>query len=232
MDLVRREPDLLAWLASLAPGRRDAAVEEWLGISEVVPTTPPGDHLVGYHASGVAPIVRALAEVPVGPSDRLVDLGSGLGKVVLLTAHPHGAQMRAARGAAARARRAGACLGEAARRRRGVHPRRRARRRPPRRHRLLPVRALHDGPALDAVLARLHDVASRRAIVVCALGIDFHRAPWLAQRPLDAFWLSIDDSRVPGVAPRSDAVSPMSSPHADVVAFEGPLLAATGESSG
>ena len=40
------------------------------------------------------------------------------------------------------------------------------------------------GPVLSEVLARLFHVASERAIVICALGVDLHgAAAWLAPRP-------------------------------------------------
>ena len=79
-----RGADLLAWLSALPPDARDAAVEAHLGIAASPPehANPPGEHLIGYHASGVAPILQAFAEVPVTSNDVVVDLGSGLGKVV------------------------------------------------------------------------------------------------------------------------------------------------------
>lgn len=59
------------------------------------------------------------------------------------------------------------------------------------------------GAVLKAVLDRLFVVARARAIVVCTLGFDLERdAPWLSRRPLDAFWLAIYDSVVPGVPRR------------------------------
>jgi protein-L-isoaspartate O-methyltransferase len=107
-----RGADLLAWLASLPPGARDAAVEAHLGIDRGASSAPPGEHLVGYHASGVSAIVRALVEVPVTAGDVVVDLGAGLGKVVMLAhlltgARAHGIELQPelverARAAAAR----------------------------------------------------------------------------------------------------------------------------------
>src|SRR5690242_12145414 len=85
---------ILTRLASLAPHLRDAAVEEMLGIDGAASSASPGDHLVGYHASGVAPIVRALLDVPVTRDDVVVDLGAGLGKVVLLARLLTGAKAR------------------------------------------------------------------------------------------------------------------------------------------
>ena len=187
--------DFLAWLATVPTDARDAAVEERLGIAAGPDEhAPPGENLIGYHPSGVAPILRALAEVPVRRGDALVDLGSGLGKVVLLAAIVTQAQVRGVEIQPAlveRARRAAARLE-------------------------LDVRfdlgdardlALGDGtvfflyspftgPALDAVLERLRAMARERAIVVCALGVDLDRTGWLARRPLDDFWLAIYDSVV------------------------------------
>ena len=213
--------DLLAWLAALPPRERDAAVEERLGIGRPAPcSSPPGEHLVGYHAGGVAPIVRMLLEVPVAESDVFVDLGAGLGKAVLLTRLLTGAAARGievqqylverAREAAARcaldvtftrgdAREAGLDDGT-----------------------VFFLYLPFTGPALADVLLHLRSVASRRAIVVCSLGLDLEReAPWLARRPLDSFWLTIYDSVVPGAAPRATRARSLPvSPAAERVAFE------------
>src|ERR1700679_2728882 len=92
--------ELLTWLASLPSRDRDVALEERLGIADTglgaSPADPltPGEDLIGYHPSGVAAILCALAEAPVTRDDVLVDLGSGLGKVVLLTALLTGATAR------------------------------------------------------------------------------------------------------------------------------------------
>jgi hypothetical protein len=197
-----RAASLLAWLASLPPSERDAAVEEHLGLADAAPpSTPPGEDLIGYHASGVAPIVRMLLEVPVVAGDVLVDLGAGLGKVVLLTRLLTGATARGIELQPAlvdRAREAAAKLGVDVSFTQGDA-----------RHVDLDGGTVFflylpfTGPALADVVARLRTVASRRAIVVCALGVELDReAPWLVRRPVDSFWLTIYDSAVPGVLPR------------------------------
>jgi SAM-dependent methyltransferase len=190
-------------MESLPPGDRDAALEERLGITagDVSSAPPPGEHLIGYHPSGIDPILRALAEVPVVPGDVFIDLGSGLGKVVLLAALVTGATARGVElqaPLAARAREAALRLE-------------------------LDVRFVagdvrdadlddgtvfflyvpFTGPVLAAVLERLRRVAERRAIVVCTLGVDLEPAPWLVRRHLDAFWLAIYDSRIAGVTART-----------------------------
>jgi SAM-dependent methyltransferase len=195
--------ELLAKLASVAPGEREAAVERLLGLTEgdAPPSAPPGPDMVGYHASGVAPIVRALVEARVGPADVVIDLGAGLGKVTLLARLLTGATVRGIEAQlplVARAREAAARLGAEVS---YVHEDAR-------------TADISDGtvfflylPFTGSVLAqvveRLREVAARRAIVVCALGVDLDRlAPWLVRRPGDSFWLAVYDSAAPGVAAR------------------------------
>jgi SAM-dependent methyltransferase len=193
-----RDAELLAWLSSLPADARDAAVEEHLGIDGPAPCcAPPGDHLIGYHASGVDAIVRALAEVPVTADDVVVDLGAGLGKVVFLAHLITGATARGIEvqpSLVDRARAAAQYLGIDVR------------------FTQADVRdadlddgtvfflyAPFTGPVLDEVTCRLYAVAKRRAIVVCALGLDLdRRAHWLVPRPIDSFWLTIYDSIAAG----------------------------------
>jgi len=208
----------LEWLSAMPPRERDAAVEGWLGLGRHG-HTPPADGLIGYHPSGVAPIVRALAEVPVVADDVFVDLGAGLGKVVLLTrfltgATSRGIEIQPALVEGARVR-AGALGIDAAFAHGDVRE-----------------ADLDDGTvfflytpctgvALDAVLERLHAVARRRAIVVCALGFDIaRRHTWLVPRPVDAFWLTMYDSVVPGVAPRPRFESVLRGAAAEAIALE------------
>jgi hypothetical protein len=206
-SLFATPEELLAWLASLPPGARDAAVDEHLGIAGPSPCGdgPPGDHLIGYHASGVAAIARALVEVPVGAEDVLVDLGAGLGKVVLLAHLFTGARARGVElqpplvnGARAAAARLGCSAIDVSFTEADAR-----------------VAELDDGtvfflyapftgPVLAEVVRRLQGVARRHAIVVCALGVDLHpAAPWLVARPIDSFWLTVYDGVAPGVPPRS-----------------------------
>jgi SAM-dependent methyltransferase len=212
---------LLEWLASLPPGERDAAVEAHLGIAAEPPSSaPPGDHLVGYHASGVAPIVRMLVEVPVVGDDVVVDLGAGLGKVAMLTRLLTGATARGielqpelvARAREAATRRGldvGFTCGDArdADLDEGT---------------VFFLYVPFTGPVLAEVLRRLRAVASRRAIVVCCLGLELDReAPWLARRPVDSFWLTIYDSVAPEVPPRPTRLqSPLARRAAEDIASE------------
>lgn len=218
-----RSTDLLAWLAALPPDARDAAIDAHLGIARdacAPSTASPGEHLVGYHASGVAPIVHALDAVPVIAHDVVIDLGAGLGKVVALAHLLTGATARGIElqpDLVARARE------EAARRAIDVeHQCADAREAPLDDGTVFFLYAPFTGPVLAEVVARLHAVACRHAIVVCALGIDLPReAAWLRRRSLDAFWLAIYDSDVPNaeVAPRVASASTLG-PLAELIAHE------------
>jgi SAM-dependent methyltransferase len=189
--------EMIAWIESLPEDAREAAVEAQLGIDGDAGRSLPGEHMLPYHASGVDPVLRALAEVPVRADDVFIDIGCGRGKVVLLAAIVTGARARGvdvqpelierARAAAARlgidarfecadAREADLADGT-----------------------VFYFYTPFTGPVFAAVLARLRRIAERRAIVVCALGFDI-TAPWLVRRELDHFWLTIYDSVIAGVA--------------------------------
>lgn len=211
--------ELLDWLASVPVSDRDAAIERLWDISAArYSSEPPGEHLIGYHASGVAAIVRALASVPVQPSDVFIDLGAGVGKVVLCARVLTGATVRgielqsplvaAARAAATRA---GAevelILGDVqdADLQDGT---------------VFFAYAPFTGRVLCNVMERLHAVAQRHAIVVCALGFDLPDVPWLRPRAMDAFWLTIYDSAVAGVPMRACALPVLSGERTNAIANE------------
>lgn len=192
---ARRGSELLAWIASLPAEQRERAVDEQLGISQTTPpSTPLGEHLVGYHASGIEAILEVVTEVPIGAHDVVVDVGAGLGRVALLVHLLTGATVRGIElqpELVARARAAATSCGA-----NGV------------RFEQGDARSVDldggsvyfmylpfTGPALVAVLERLRAIAEHREIVVCTLGLDLDRhAPWLVRRPLDSFWLAIYDS--------------------------------------
>ena len=153
-------------------------------------SAPPGEHLIGYHASAIEPIRRVAAEVSV--DDVFIDLGCGAGKVVLTVAALTGARARGieiqsvlverARMVAARLEiDAEFVLGDArdAKLEDGT---------------VFYLYLPFTGPVLDRVLERLRSIAETRPIVVCALGVDLERFTWLRRRELDEFWLAIYDA--------------------------------------
>lgn len=189
---------LLSRLVALPPGQRDAELERLLGIDVREDLSrSPGPELIGYHPSGVAPVLCALVEAGVEEDDLFVDLGCGLGKVAVLARLLCGARVR------------------------GIEVQRELLDRSPRVDGVELVHAdvrhapLEDGTvfflynpftgdALRAVLARLQAVARHHAIVVCALGVELeHLAQsWLTPRPTEHFWLRVFDSVIPGVPAR------------------------------
>ncbi len=222
-------------LCHTAPQDRDAACDAWLGVDEAAARHIQGGQgagddpdAVGLHQSGVAAVARAVGAVPVTADDVFIDLGAGLGRVALLTQALTGARVRGierepayvnvARSAATRAALAAAFV---------VGDVREA--------------ALADGtvfylyapctgPALAAVIARLHAVARDHAICVCALGVDLD-APWLRARPTADFWLTVYDSVLDGARPRA-AGGDGPDPRWRALAYEGPASPGPGPSAG
>lgn len=89
-----RGPALRAHFDAVPSEARDLYVEEVLGIAyppleEQAPSEP---ELVAYQPSGYDEIVHAFDAAQLAPGDRFVDLGSGLGKAVLLAALLTGAE--------------------------------------------------------------------------------------------------------------------------------------------
>jgi SAM-dependent methyltransferase len=192
---------LRALLVSVPYRERDVWTDELLGIEEAPPDSaelPRGS--VPYLPSGVDEILAMVAEVPVQADDELVDLGSGLGRVAILAhllsgARAHGVEIQEPLVIRARAR----CqaLG-------------------------LPAVSFVHGNAVDApldgsifflyapftgetlahVLSRLEQVARRRPVVLCAVGLELARLPWLTPRKTSSVSLMLYDSRVPGVRER------------------------------
>lgn len=73
-----------AELLSVPPEDRDEWTHALLGMGEPPPDADLPRGGVPYLPSSVAAILRVVDEVPLRSSDRFVDLGSGLGKVLLL----------------------------------------------------------------------------------------------------------------------------------------------------
>lgn len=83
-----RGPALRAHFDAVLSEARDHYVEEVLGIAyPPLEEHPPSEpELVAYQPSGYDEIVHAFDASALAPGDRFVDLGSGLGKAVLLAA--------------------------------------------------------------------------------------------------------------------------------------------------
>lgn len=183
---------------SMNPDERDRAIDGALGL-EPPPecaAIPPGDGLIGHHASSADAILGALRAANVSAHDTFIDLGSGTGKAVMLARILTGATARGIEIQRDLVERATATALAAGIDVSFTHG---------------DVRDVRDaaiddgtvffmytpfvGDALRATLTRLERVAAKHAIVVCSLGFELRDAPWLVRRPGESFWLDVYDAR-------------------------------------
>ncbi len=188
-----RGEELEGLLLSVPYRDRDVFVDELLGFAAPPPDVadlPRG--AVPYLPCGVEEILAMGREAPLAPHDELVDLGSGVGRVVILAHLLSGARSRGVeiqRPLVDLAELRAAELG------------------------LTGVSFVHadaaevaldgtvfflyapfNGDMLTRVLRRLEDVARRRRIKVCTVGLELRDVPWLRSRPSACVSLSLYDS--------------------------------------
>jgi hypothetical protein len=193
---------LLDLLLSIPFFDRDGWLDELLRIEALppdIPDLPRGS--VPYLPSGVEEILAMVLEVPVQPGDELVDLGSGLGRVVILAhllsgARACGVEIQEHLVRSARARCAELALAAVS----FVHANAAD---TVLEGSIFFLYAPFNGEMLTRVLFRLEDIARRRPIVLCAAGFEFHDVPWLLARKTSSRSLTLYDSRVRGVPARS-----------------------------
>jgi SAM-dependent methyltransferase len=181
---------------------RDAWIDEVLGFERPpadIPDLPQGS--VPYLPCGVNEILALVRDVPVRPEDEFVDLGSGLGRVVILVhllsgARARGVEIQEPLVRSARARSAGLGLAGVS----FVHANAADTELD---GAVFFFYAPFNGQMLADVLRRVEHVARRRPIVVCAVGLEFRGVPWLKPRQSANVSLALYDSHVPGVPRRS-----------------------------
>jgi protein-L-isoaspartate O-methyltransferase len=171
--------------------RRDAWIEEVLDLAH-----PPLDEpslardLVPYVPSGVAEILRAVDATGLGPGQELLDLGAGMGKVVLLASLLTGARARGVEldgRLVASARAAAAALGAD-----GVtFDHGDARDVDPGAPDVVFLYVPFTGDVLRTVLDRLAPSARARRAFVCASAVDRARHPWLAPTGAASSWMQV-----------------------------------------
>jgi SAM-dependent methyltransferase len=176
-------------LLAVPPADRDAWVDQLLGLGEAPPDSglPPGG--VPYLPAGVAEILAMIREVPVKHDDTFVDLGSGLGRVVMLTHLLTGAKAQGieiqrelverAKACAARLRLSGVSFLQADAATAELDGS------------VFFLYAPFNGELLKRVLARLEEVARRRPIRVCTVDLALDGVRWLRPRPTDSLALTI-----------------------------------------
>lgn len=182
---------LIELLRSVPFVERDSWSDEVLGIELPPPDMPLPRGSVPYLPCGVDEVLTMVLEAPVGPDDELVDLGSGLGRVVMLGHLLSGARARGIEIQDHLVRRARAQSAEL-----GLHG----------------VTFVHanaaeieldgsvffiyapcNGAMLTRLLARLEAVAQRRPILIAAAGLDLD-APWLRARRTSSVALTLYES--------------------------------------
>jgi hypothetical protein len=186
---------LLNQLLAVPFVQRDAWVDRMLGITELPsdgPDLPTGS--VPYLPCGVEEILAMVQELPLRADDELVDIGSGVGRVVILAhlltgARAHGIEIQAALVRLARQHASG----------------------------LESVSFVHanaadveldgsvfflyspfGGAPLARLLERLESVAQRRPISICAVGMELRDLKWLKRRDTSSVSLSIYESVTAG----------------------------------
>jgi hypothetical protein len=185
---------LMERLLAVPPRDRDAWVDELLDIPALPfdeAELPRG--AVPYLPSGVEEILTLMRDAPIGPADELVDLGSGLGRVVLLAhllsgARASGVEIQAPLVHAARSRAAALGLPEVS----FVHANAAE---IELEGSVFFLYSPFNGEMLERVLARLESVARRRSIVVCAVQLELVHVAWLAPREASSASVTLYDSR-------------------------------------
>jgi len=189
---VLRGQPLWERIVAVPADEREAWVDALLGL----PEAPPDEELprggAPYLPAGVDDILIALEGAPVRENDVFVDVGSGLGRVVLLAhlltgARAHGIEIqghlvRTAREIATRLGLSGVSF-----------------------HRADASDVVLEGSvfffyspltgqALRSTLFSLQNLAERQPIVVCAVGVEFKSEPWLTARPRTSASVSFYDA--------------------------------------
>jgi hypothetical protein len=180
---------------------RDVWTDRLLGLPDLPDDTselPRG--AVPYIPCSVEDIIAMVRDVPVRADDHVVDLGAGLGRVLLLTslltgARAHGVEIQEPLVRAARA-----CAEDLGLSAVSFEHANAAESVPD--GSIFFMHAPFNGPMLGAVLARVESVAARRPIVVAAVGLEFPGVSWLRPLPTSSVTLALYESRVAGVPHR------------------------------
>lgn len=166
---------------------RDHFVEEVLGIAyPPLDEVTPGPEQIPYLPSGYDEILHAFETTGLAEGNVFVDLGSGLGKAVMLAELLVGAKAEGVeldRGLCGEALRAARALGLGARFTEGD-----ARTAPLAEADVLFMYLPFTGSVLDAVLQR---VGERRPRFLCAGSLDLTRRPWLRPVGEGRSWLQV-----------------------------------------
>lgn len=185
---------LRARIESIPEHLRDSWVEEVLDVASPPMEEPDYERgLVPYVPSGVAEILHAIDAASLGRDQTLVDLGSGMGKVVMLASLLSGAQglgieLDATLAHASR----DAAVSLSLERVRIVEDD--ARRAPLDAGDVFFMYLPFTGTPFHAVMDRIERVALSKRVVVCAVAIDVRRFRWLRPVGAPSCWLQVYES--------------------------------------
>jgi hypothetical protein len=190
-----RGQGLLDLLRAIPERDRDDFVDVLLGIDGPIPHDMPylPRGAVPYLPCAIDDVIAMVTEVPLREDDELVDLGSGLGRVAIVAHLLSGARARGVeiqghlyRGAQAvardlrlpgvsfvRANAAEVALDGS----------------------VFFLYAPFNGELMTRVLESIHEVAERRRVVVCSVGVEFPEEGWLVRRDLASATLNVYDAR-------------------------------------
>jgi SAM-dependent methyltransferase len=162
------------------PRQREGWVDTLLGLAKAPPDEPLPRGSVPYLPAGVHEILSALGDLPVRPSDVFVDVGSGLGRVVLLahlltgaTAHGIEIQGRLVRAARQTATELG--LSAVSFQRADASDARLE-------GTVFFLYSPLTGEALRRVLFSLQDLASKQELAIVTVGLELNQERWLTRR--------------------------------------------------
>lgn len=185
-------------LQSIAWDERDAFTDELLMIGPPAPDIPLPRGGVPYLPCGVDEILALVRDVPLrAGEDELVDIGSGLGRVAILAhllsgVRASGVEIQPQLVECARA----TCNALGLTTVTFVHANAAE---SPVDGTVFFLYAPCNGPMLVAVIDRLAEVARRKPITVCTVGLELPDVPWLSPRTSSSYTLSIYAS---GTVPR------------------------------
>jgi SAM-dependent methyltransferase len=173
--------------------------EAWIDVVLGIPPPPPDRDLprgaVPYLPAGVDEIIAMVREAPIDASDALVDLGSGLGRVLILAhllsgARAHGIELQQhlvdrARATCAELHLSAVTFEHANAADIELDGS------------VFFLYAPFNGEMLAQVVRHLEAVARRRRITVGALDLELHDVPWLVARPASRAALTLYTSAQP-----------------------------------
>lgn len=184
---------LATLLEALPAAERDGWLDEVLELDSLVadaPDLPRGS--VPYLPCGVDEILAMVRELPLRADDHFVDLGSGLGRVLILAHLVSGARVSGVEiqeHLVRMSREAATAVG-------------------------VPMSVIHanatdevpdgsvfflyapfNGVMLRRVLSRLEDVAQSRRIALCTVGLELGEIPWLVRRKTSCASLMLHESQ-------------------------------------